>query len=67
MISIQFGAKGSQFLGGHGLRGRCACRRRRFEIIKYGKADAMITGGVESVVTRTCIAGFGAMKALSHP
>jgi 3-oxoacyl-[acyl-carrier-protein] synthase II len=25
----------------------------------------MITGGVESVVTRTCIAGFGAMKALS--
>ncbi|MEJ2040352.1 MAG: beta-ketoacyl-ACP synthase II, partial [Desulfosarcinaceae bacterium] len=36
-----------------------------YEIIKYGRADAMITGGVESVVTRTCIAGFGAMKALS--
>jgi 3-oxoacyl-[acyl-carrier-protein] synthase II len=36
-----------------------------FKIIKRGGADAMITGGVESVITPTCIAGFNAMKALS--
>jgi 3-oxoacyl-[acyl-carrier-protein] synthase II len=34
-------------------------------LIKHGHADAMITGGVESVITPTCVAGFNAMKALS--
>lgn len=65
MISIQFGAKGPNCsvatacaAGAHAVGDAC-------NLIKYGKADAMITGGVESVVTRTCIAGFGAMKALS--
>jgi 3-oxoacyl-[acyl-carrier-protein] synthase II len=33
--------------------------------VKYGMADAMITGGVESTITPSCIAGFNAMKALS--
>jgi 3-oxoacyl-[acyl-carrier-protein] synthase II len=36
-----------------------------YNIIKRGQADAMITGGVESVITPTCVAGFNAMKALS--
>jgi 3-oxoacyl-[acyl-carrier-protein] synthase II len=65
MVSIQFGAKGPNSsvatacaAGAHAIGDAC-------DLIKYGKADAMITGGVESVVTRTCIAGFGAMKALS--
>jgi 3-oxoacyl-[acyl-carrier-protein] synthase II len=65
MISILFGAKGPNSsvatacaAGAHAIGDAC-------DLIKYGKADAMITGGVESVVTRTCIAGFGAMKALS--
>ena len=65
MISIIFGAKGPN----SSVATACAAGSHAvgdaFEIIKYGKADAMITGGVESVVTRTCIAGFGAMKALS--
>lgn len=66
MISIQFGAKGPN----SSVATACAAGSHAvgdaFEIIKYGKADAMITGGVESVVTRTCIAGFSAMKALSQ-
>jgi len=33
--------------------------------VKYGMADAMFTGGVESTITPSCIAGFNAMKALS--
>jgi 3-oxoacyl-[acyl-carrier-protein] synthase II len=65
MISIIFGAKGPN----SSVATACAAGSHAvgdaYEMIKYGKADAMITGGVESVVTRTCIAGFGAMKALS--
>ncbi|MGD8834023.1 MAG: beta-ketoacyl-ACP synthase II [Desulfobacteraceae bacterium] len=65
MISILFGAKGPN----SSVATACAAGSHAvgdaYEIIKYGRADAMITGGVESVVTRTCIAGFGAMKALS--
>jgi 3-oxoacyl-[acyl-carrier-protein] synthase II len=65
MISIMFGAKGPN----SSVATACAAGSHAvgdaFEIVKYGRADAMITGGVESVVTRTCIAGFGAMKALS--
>jgi 3-oxoacyl-[acyl-carrier-protein] synthase II len=33
--------------------------------IKLGRADAMICGGTESVVTPLCFAGFNALKALS--
>ena len=65
MISIIFGAKGPN----SSVATACAAGSHAvgdaYEIIKYGRADAMITGGVESVITRTCIAGFGAMKALS--
>jgi 3-oxoacyl-[acyl-carrier-protein] synthase II len=65
MISIMFGAKGPN----SSVATACAAGSHAvgdaFEIVKYGRADAMITGGVESVITRTCIAGFGAMKALS--
>jgi 3-oxoacyl-[acyl-carrier-protein] synthase II len=65
MISIIFGAKGPN----SSVATACAAGTHAvgdaFEIVKYGRADAMITGGVESVITRTCIAGFGAMKALS--
>ncbi len=65
MISIQFGAKGPNSSVATACAAGAHAVGDAFEIIKYGKADAMITGGVESVITRTCIAGFGAMKALS--
>ncbi len=65
MISIHLGAKGPNIsvatacaAGAHAIGDAC-------NTIKRGQADAMITGGVESVITPTCIAGFNAMKALS--
>ncbi|MFP4346713.1 MAG: beta-ketoacyl-ACP synthase II [Thermodesulfobacteriota bacterium] len=65
MISIQFGAKGPN----SSVATACAAGTHAvgdaFKIIQRGGADAMITGGVESVITPTCVAGFGAMKALS--
>ena len=65
MISIYLGAKGPN----SSIATACAAGTHAvgdaFKIIKQGAADAMITGGVESVITPTCIAGFNAMKALS--
>ncbi len=65
MISIHFRAKGPNAsvatacaAGTHGVG-------EAYKIVRSGTADAMITGGVESVITPTCIAGFNAMKALS--
>jgi 3-oxoacyl-[acyl-carrier-protein] synthase II len=65
MISIHLGAKGPNIsvatacaAGAHAIGDACNTIRR-------GQADAMITGGVESVITPTCVAGFNAMKALS--
>ncbi len=65
MISIHFRAKGPNAsvatacaAGTHGVG-------EAYKIVQSGMADAMITGGVESVITPTCIAGFNAMKALS--
>ena len=65
MISIYLGAKGPN----SSISTACASGTHAvgdaFRIIKRGAADAMITGGVESVISPTCIAGFNAMKALS--
>ncbi|MDM8552854.1 beta-ketoacyl-ACP synthase II [Desulfobacterales bacterium HSG2] len=65
IISIHLGAKGPNAsvatacaAGTHGIG-------EAFRIIQNGKADAMVTGGMESVITRTCVGGFNAMKALS--
>jgi 3-oxoacyl-[acyl-carrier-protein] synthase II len=65
MISIQFGARGPN----SSLATACAAGAHAvgnsFRLIQNGKADAMITGGTEAVITPSCIAGFNAMKALS--
>jgi len=65
MISIQFSARGPNSsvatacaAGAHAVGDAC-------KIIQRGAADAMIAGGVESVITPSCLAGFGAMKAIS--
>ncbi len=65
MISILFGAKGPNA----SIATACAAGTHAvgdsYKLIQSGAADAMITGGVEAVITPSCIAGFNAMKALS--
>ncbi|MDM8523802.1 beta-ketoacyl-ACP synthase II [Desulfococcaceae bacterium HSG8] len=65
MVSIHCGAKGPH----SSVATACAAGTHAvgdaFNIIKRGAADAMLTGGVESVITPTCVAGFNSMKALS--
>jgi 3-oxoacyl-[acyl-carrier-protein] synthase II len=65
MISIHFGAKGPNSSVATACAAGAHAVGNSFKIIQRGAADAMITGGVEAVVTSTCIAGFNAMKALS--
>ncbi|MGD8962141.1 MAG: beta-ketoacyl-ACP synthase II [Desulfobacterales bacterium] len=65
MISILFGAKGPNL----SLATACAAGAHAvgdsFKMVQNGMADAMITGGTEAVVSKTAVAGFNAMKALS--
>ncbi|MGD9212072.1 MAG: beta-ketoacyl-ACP synthase II [Desulfobacteraceae bacterium] len=65
MISINLGAKGPNLAVATACAAGSHAVGEAFELIKYGRAEAMITGGVESTITPTCVAGFGAMKALS--
>ncbi len=65
MISIHCGAKGPNASVATACAAGTHAIGDAFKIIKRGGADAMITGGMESVITPTCIAGFNAMKALS--
>jgi 3-oxoacyl-[acyl-carrier-protein] synthase II len=65
MISIHLGAKGPNCSVATACAAGSHAVGNAYDAIRLGRADAMITGGVESVVTPTCIAGFGAMKALS--
>jgi len=65
MISIHLGAKGPNSSIATACAAGAHAVGNSFKIIQRGAADAMITGGVEAVVTSTCIAGFNAMKALS--
>ena len=65
MISIQLGAKGPNVSTATACAAGAHAVGDSYKIILNGQADAMITGGVESVVNPTCIAGFNSMKALS--
>ena len=64
-ISIHLGARGPNASVATACAAGTHAIGDSFNIIKRGAADAMITGGTESVITPVCIAGFNAMKALS--
>ena len=65
MISIHLGAKGPN----SSIATACAAGTHAigesYSLIKNGVVNAMITGGVESVITPLGVGGFNAMKALS--
>jgi 3-oxoacyl-[acyl-carrier-protein] synthase II len=65
MISIYFGAKGPNLSVATACAAGTHAVGESYKMVKHGLADAMITGGVEAVITQTCISGFNAMKALS--
>ncbi|MGD8523722.1 MAG: beta-ketoacyl synthase N-terminal-like domain-containing protein, partial [Desulfobacterales bacterium] len=65
MISIRYGAKGPNASTATACAAGAHASGDSFKLIQSGKADVMITGGVEATINPTCIAGFNAMKALS--
>jgi 3-oxoacyl-[acyl-carrier-protein] synthase II len=64
-ISIIYGFRGPNF----GTVSACASSTNSivsaFDIIRLGKADAIVTGGAEAAITVSGIGGFNAMNALS--
>ena len=64
-ISINVGAKGPNATMATACAAGAHAVGEAYEAIQNGHADAMIAGGVESVITPACVAGFNAMKALS--
>ena len=65
MIAMQLGLRGPNTTvatacaaGGHAVGDA-------YLHVRDGRADAMVTGGAESMIAPICIAGFGAMRALS--
>jgi 3-oxoacyl-[acyl-carrier-protein] synthase II len=65
-ISIEFGAKGPNLSVSTACAAGAHAIGESLRMIQLGTADAMITGGVEAVVTRLALAGFCAMRALSE-
>ena len=64
-IAIEFGAKGPNL----SIETACAASGHAigesFRLIQEGKADAMIAGGAEAVITPLALGGFCSMRALS--
>ena len=65
MVSIYLGAKGPNSSIATACAAGTHAVSQAYIMVKNGYADAMITGGVESTITITAIAGFNSMKALS--
>ncbi|MFZ7112565.1 MAG: beta-ketoacyl-ACP synthase II [Desulfatiglandales bacterium] len=65
LIAIEFGIKGPNISVETACAASCHAIGESFREIQEGRADAMITGGAEAVVTPLALGGFCSMKALS--
>ncbi len=65
-ISMKYGFRGPNFATVSACASSTNALIDAFNYIRLGKADAIITGGSEAVITEAGIGGFNAMKALSE-
>lgn len=65
-ISMKYGFRGPNFATVSACASSTNALIDAFTYIRIGKADAIVTGGSEAVVTEAGIGGFNAMKALSE-
>ena len=64
-IAIRYGLRGPNYCTAAACASSAAAISDAFNLIRLGKADAMIAGGSECAVMETGIGGFGNMRALS--
>jgi len=65
-VSIHYGARGPSTAPATACTTGLHAVGDAFRLIQWGEADAMIAGGTEAVITPLAVAGFCAMRALSH-
>jgi 3-oxoacyl-[acyl-carrier-protein] synthase II len=65
MISIKYGFKGPNFGIVNACTSGTSAIGEAFQLIRAGRADVVLAGGAEAVVTRLSVASFNALRALS--
>lgn len=65
-ISMRHGFRGPNFAVVSACASSTNAIMEAFNLIRLGKADAILTGGAESVIMEAGVGGFNAMKALSE-
>jgi len=65
-ISMRHGLRGPNFAVVSACASSTNAIMEAVNLIRLGKADAILTGGAESVICEAGVAGFNAMKALSE-
>jgi 3-oxoacyl-[acyl-carrier-protein] synthase II len=65
LISMRYGLKGPNFCTVSACASSAHAIGLACDLIRYEKADVMVTGGAEAAITGLSIAGFQNMKALS--
>jgi 3-oxoacyl-[acyl-carrier-protein] synthase II len=65
-ISMRHGFRGPNFSAVSACASSSNAMMEAFNLIRLGKADIMLTGGSEAVISEAGIGGFNAMKALSE-
>ncbi|HEU4574578.1 MAG TPA: beta-ketoacyl-ACP synthase II [Chitinophagaceae bacterium] len=65
-ISMRHGFRGPNFAVVSACASSTNAMMEAFNLIRMGKADIIVTGGSESVISEAGVGGFNAMKALSE-
>lgn len=65
MISIKYGFKGPNFGIVNACTSGTSAIGEGYRLVREGRADVVVAGGAEAVVTRLSVAAFNALRALS--
>jgi 3-oxoacyl-[acyl-carrier-protein] synthase II len=65
LVSIRYGLKGPNFATVSACASSAHAIGESYNMIRYGAADAMVSGGSEAAITGLTVAAFANMKALS--